>query len=335
VDHPLIDLPSSGPLPSPGMNTRAPREAGARNGPGDEPRAGARRGPRKSTRGSESADWHVHTHLSDGLVSPAEVIAAAARLGLTRIAITDHDGIDAHLDPRLPGIASAAGIDLLTGVEIDCTLGDLRVEVLGYGFVADAASPLAARLERVQIARRERLNILTEGLVAAGEPLDPATVLPPETVAPLKVHLYRALIRGGRSFPGGYAGFKALLASLGPSPEIPVPTLAEAVALVRGAGGFCVLAHPLYYLRAYAARELLMAVQAVGCEGSEFLYPYDLDAEGLREDTVRAGLKDLQAALRLAFPGGGRRTAGSDVHDPAEWSARLECVRRWRREFPG
>ena len=44
------------------------------------------------------ADWHIHTHFSDGYASPAETVAAAARLGLGRIAITDHDGIDGCLE---------------------------------------------------------------------------------------------------------------------------------------------------------------------------------------------------------------------------------------------
>lgn len=281
----------------------------------------------------EREDWHVHTHLSDGLRSPAEMVREAASLGLSRIAITDHDGIDAHLDPSLKEIARAEKIALVPGVEIDCTLGDLHVEILGFEF-APEAGPLAARLATIQAARVERIRILTERLIERGEPLDSEHVLPPGTKAPLKVHLYRALLQAGRPLPGGYAEFKALIASLGPVASIPVPTAAEAAAWISKAGGYALLAHPLYYLRAYPAPRLAAAVRAAGCVGMEFLYPYDFAADGIPTAQARAGLNDLRAAARAEFSGSPHFSAGTDVHDPAEWKARLLCVQRWRREFP-
>ena len=38
-------------------------------------------------------DLHVHTTASDGTESPTQVVAKAQTLGLTAIAITDHDTV--------------------------------------------------------------------------------------------------------------------------------------------------------------------------------------------------------------------------------------------------
>ena len=43
------------------------------------------------------ADLHIHTTASDGLFSPEQVLAMAARAGLSHIAITDHDTIAGFL----------------------------------------------------------------------------------------------------------------------------------------------------------------------------------------------------------------------------------------------
>lgn len=50
------------------------------------------------------ADLHVHTTYSDGAATPAEVVARAVALGLSVVAITDHDCIDgAEAAVRLAG----------------------------------------------------------------------------------------------------------------------------------------------------------------------------------------------------------------------------------------
>ena len=50
------------------------------------------------------ADLHVHTTWSDGAPTPAEVLARAIEIGLSVVAITDHDCIDGALEAaRLAG----------------------------------------------------------------------------------------------------------------------------------------------------------------------------------------------------------------------------------------
>lgn len=92
----------------------------------------------------ERVDWHLHTTFSDGQQSPSELIAAAERMGLENIAITDHydpfdnslsnryvgdDALIRHLDlVRELGAASSikvfAGIETATGMDGKLRLSD-------------------------------------------------------------------------------------------------------------------------------------------------------------------------------------------------------------------
>ena len=41
-------------------------------------------------------DLHIHTNLSDGSLSPKEIIDESSNIGLKTISITDHDSIEAY-----------------------------------------------------------------------------------------------------------------------------------------------------------------------------------------------------------------------------------------------
>jgi PHP domain len=69
--------------------------------------------------GLSAAEVHAHTRASDGLVTPAELVRAAAAAGLTVVCVTDHDTI--------PDLAEAVdlgaelGVDVVRGEEVTCT----------------------------------------------------------------------------------------------------------------------------------------------------------------------------------------------------------------------
>lgn len=67
---------------------------------------------------SDYVDLHVHTQLSDGSLSPAEVVEQAAEAGVALLAITDHEGFDAYRE-ALP-LCRARGIRLIEAAELEC-----------------------------------------------------------------------------------------------------------------------------------------------------------------------------------------------------------------------
>ena len=63
-------------------------------------------------------DLHTHSTVSDGTLTPAEVMAAAAAAGLDVVALTDHDGLGgwAEAAPRRWSL----GLQFVPGVELSC-----------------------------------------------------------------------------------------------------------------------------------------------------------------------------------------------------------------------
>ena len=62
------------------------------------------------------ADPHCHTTASDGMVSPAELVAAAVAAGLDLIAVTDHDTMASVKEVQERG--EAAGLTVVAGQEV-------------------------------------------------------------------------------------------------------------------------------------------------------------------------------------------------------------------------
>jgi hypothetical protein len=78
------------------------------------------------------ADLHCHTTCSDGSKTPEEIVSLAKEIGLSGLAITDHDSIAAYF-LALPA-AKANNIKLITGVEFSTVHNGTSIHILGYAF---------------------------------------------------------------------------------------------------------------------------------------------------------------------------------------------------------
>ncbi|WP_028279092.1 PHP domain-containing protein [Arthrobacter sp. H5] len=189
-------------------------------------------------------DLHTHSTVSDGTESPAELVQAADAAGLDVVAITDHDATAGWDEATLA--ANGLGIGLVRGMEVSCrTDTGISVHVLSY--LHDPAHPaLVAEIQRSRDARLTRAERMVEKL-SADYPIswphvlehvaDGATIGRPhiaDTLVALKVVADRSeafeqiLTSRSRYWVSHYA-----------------PHPAEAVALVRAAGGVPVFAHPV------------------------------------------------------------------------------------------
>ena len=112
-----------------------------------------------SSRRRAFIDLHCHTSASfDSLARPRDVVAAAARRGLTHLAITDHDRIDGALEAQA---AAPAGLSVLVGEEIRTRDGDLIAV-----FLATAVPPGLSAAETIAAIREQG------GLVGIPHPFD-------------------------------------------------------------------------------------------------------------------------------------------------------------------
>jgi predicted metal-dependent phosphoesterase TrpH len=184
-------------------------------------------------------DLHIHTTASDGCWPPERVVAEVEARAIGLFAIADHDTI-ANV-PSTQALAREAGLGFLHGVEVNTRLDGHIFHVLAYGF--DLEAPALATLLHENSARTDQYNEnIVRCLIAAGYPIDLDDYFAYEydrTRGGWKP-LNFAIDRGFCADLGGYfdlvAGLPAEL------PSFPHP--AEAVVVIREAGGVPILAHP-------------------------------------------------------------------------------------------
>ena len=249
-------------------------------------------------------DLHTHTTASDGSLTPTELVERAAKIGLTALAITDHDTV-AGLAEGLAA-ASRLGIALLTGVELTVEDSIGRFHLLGYGF--DHHNPT---LENALIERRERRVERNRKIMQKAADLNlPITwddVLAHvgdggEVVA--RPHIAAALIDKGvvGSIQEAFDKYLTSGRPLYAPKDALSPT--EAARLLHETGGVAVMAHPVVsrWSDPQALRERLRPLRdEAGLDGLEAFYSLNSPEQ-------------TDSYLRIAEELGLIVTGGSDFH---------------------
>jgi len=282
-------------------------------------------------------DLHTHTLRSDGLLTPAELAAAAAAAGVRLLAITDHDTLAGVRELRRDGTVPA-GLEVVPGIEINTVVehrdhAEGEVHVLGLGVDPDDDA-LEAALARQRDARRIRFERMVEKLRELGMPIDAALETMPATTeedALGRPRLARALIKTGYAESVEDAFRRHL--SRGRPAYVPRQGLgpADAIRAIRAAGGLASLAH---FGEATDHLSFVRDLIELGLNGLEVYYrAYD-------QETV-AGLRGIATDLRLVMTGGtdyhGDRETYAEAHaqlwvppdvaEAARASLALEAVR--------
>ncbi len=252
-------------------------------------------------------DLHCHSNISDGLLSPAEVVRLAHANGCTLLALTDHDHTGGLAEARAE--AQKCGIRLINGVEISVTWRKRTVHIVGLDF-DDGNEDLQKLLAEVRKGRLKRLEAIAAKLEKRGihGAYEGALALAanPEMVS--RTHVAEFLINAGHVRNKQQAFTKYL----GDGKPASVPHewagLAEAVAAVNGAGGLAVIAHPMRYgFSATAKRNLFEEFKAAGGAAIE----------------VHSGNSDKNDRLNYALLAeryGLLASAGSDFHRQGDYS---------------
>jgi len=251
-----------------------------------------------------TVDLHVHTTASDGLVAPADIVAAAIDLGLSVISITDHDSVEGIGE----AIEAARGtsLEVLSGVELSVRADDgSDVHLLGY-LIDRRDRVLLEALERLRAARFERASAMVERLAQAGHGVELKGVLGHAAGGAVgRVHVARALVDAGAVSTIEQA-FAELIGREGPFyVQKAFFSAEEALALIHGAGGVAVFAHP-----GVSGEGPLVRLVDLGLDGVEAYH-----AEHTRAQ--RAHFASVAKRFGLVT------TGGSDFHGPGMRSAAL------------
>ena len=242
-------------------------------------------------------DLHIHSTASDGRLSPEDVIYKSAELGLSIIAITDHDTVDG-IAPALAAAKAFPQLKVIPGVEISTDVPQGEVHVLGY-FIDYTNHELEATLRRFRSSRLERAQGMIAKLRNLGIHIEWQRVQEIAGTGSFgRPHLAQAMLEKG--YIGSFKeAFIKYLGRDGPAyVEREKMTPAEAVELILLASGLPVLAHPLTI---NDLETMIVELKAAGLVGIEAYY------DGYTADEINK-LVSLAKRYNLIA------TGGSDYH---------------------
>jgi 3',5'-nucleoside bisphosphate phosphatase len=261
-----------------------------------------------------SIDLHTHTTASDGQHAPTELVKQARQVGLSAIAITDHDTTAGVKEAVAAGICE--GVEVIAGIELSGDIDKGQCHLLGY-CIDPSNTQLQHRLEYVVEMRNSRnARIVAKMRDELGFDVTLEEVeheAGGDIVA--RPHFARVLVnkRYASSMQEAFdvylgKGGKAYVDRFRISAE-------EAIALVHGAGGVCFLAHPNNLKMDDADTEAyIRGLVGFGLDGIEARY---------NRHTAEDNAKYLSLASRLNILTSG----GSDYHGiEVKKDVRLGCV---------
>lgn len=271
---------------------------------------------------------HTHSTFSDGSDTPAELAKRAKEVGLSAIALTDHDTTLSHEEMAVA--CAERGIELITGVEVslrenafpitrDGHQQPRNIHVLGYFLPLDPAHPFQRALTSLRDDREVRNTALVSALRENG--FSTLTIEYLESLAGSRdsigrPHFARAMfelhpeIVGERNDQNWNRVFIEWLGTGGKTyiPKTSVP-LEEFIATAEGSGAVFSVAHPLVNYLDHASAssieatmpKVLASLRERGVRGIEAYY-------GSTDAPLRALM------VKLARDAGMIPTGGSDYH---------------------
>ncbi|MBO4819651.1 MAG: PHP domain-containing protein [Firmicutes bacterium] len=250
-----------------------------------------------------SIDLHMHTTVSDGTDTPAEIYSRVQEEGIVLFSITDHDAVKGCRD-ILSMQRTRSNSRFITGVEFSARDEMGKYHILGYGYDPTGASvnALVSKGHSLRFSKlKGRISFLKDeyGFEFSGE--DIAQIFKLDN--PGKPHLGNLMVKYGYA-PSKEVAIrdyidKAVLKSEHIGPE-------ETINAILGSGGIPVLAHPIYG----SGDQLIL-----GDEMDERLrHLMDLGLKGVEAFYSGFSIKLIQQMLSFAEKYDLYVTAGSDYH---------------------
>ena len=202
-----------------------------------------------------SCDLHTHSNHSDGTYTPSELIAEAERIGLSAVALTDHNTVAGLSEFR--AAAKGCAVEAIPGIEISTEYGDRELHILGlfleekhYDAITEFLVPL--------FENKEQSNVeLMTALAEAGYDItyeEVASRIPDGQFN--RSHVGEVLTEKGYT-PSIAEAFRTVLSKEGGFYKQPrrLPVF-EIIAFLKSIGATAVLAHPFLSLTEEELRAL-------------------------------------------------------------------------------
>jgi 3',5'-nucleoside bisphosphate phosphatase len=253
-------------------------------------------------------DLHVHTHYSDGVDSPSDVVTQAKKNGVETMAITDHDNLGGLAEAF--SAAARLGIRVVSGVEISALFLGRTIHILGLGFSPDSES-FKNFLNSIYSQRRDliiaKMNKISAAFAVSGKkPIDAEAFI-------VSQGRYFNREKAGRYLAAnGYvadqeAGFRLVTET-----DAGVAFKASAdqvITAIHAAGGLAILAHP------FAKNTSLRKISSLPEDQEKMIQELiAVGLDGFEAYQSEHGPEETRFALALAGKYGTLVSAGSDWH---------------------
>ncbi len=249
-------------------------------------------------------DLHCHSTISDGLLTPTEVVKRAVENKVDVLALTDHDTVNGIKEAKQA--AQNLPIKVISGVEISIEWQGKNIHLSALNFDEENVE-LVALLQKQAELREQRANQIAEKLAKFGifNAYEGAKNLATGEIT--RAHYARFLVEVG-AVKNIDKAFKKYLGQ-GKSAYVKPMwcSMEEAINTIHNAGGVINVAHPLRYkMTARWIRRLIEAFKNAGGDGIE------VAGCGQSRD-------QRQLLARWADEFQLYASVGSDFHYPTQW----------------
>ena len=245
-------------------------------------------------------DLHTHSVFSDGTYTPRELIDAAIKVGLSAVALCDHNTVDG-LEEFLSA-AEGKNIDPVAGCEFSADLNGVEIHLLGL-YIPRKNIHKVSELMRAVKVRKEQSNIdLVHSLNRAGYKIDYDGIKKESPRGNInRAHIAAELTEKGYTKSIDEAFGTLLSPKAGYYHEPERLTVWEILDFLRSIDAVPVLAHPFLNLTEEQLAEFLPRAKNAGLVGMECYYSlYDAETS--------------EKSLKMAETFGLLPSGGSDFH---------------------
>lgn len=206
-------------------------------------------------------DLHIHSnHSDDGEFSVEQLIDMCAKKQMKMVSISDHNSVQGV--SKAINLGTANGVNVVSGIEMDCVFEHKNFHLLGYGFdhtnkdfieiekniykqEMEAASEKINKFKKatnIDINEQEVYDLAENGIIT-GE-LIGEIVLNKDSASNYDV--LRPYLKGGAKSDMPYVNFYWDFFSEGKIAYVPIRyiSLVEAKELIHKSNGIAILAHP-------------------------------------------------------------------------------------------
>lgn len=240
----------------------------------------------------KTCDLHAHTAYSDGTFSPKELIDEAVKVGLSAIAVTDHNTIDAVEEFLF--YADKNNIEGIAGVEFSTDYKETELHILALGIPKDKLQTVDEWAKTLRERKEDCNRKMIESLRLAGYDISYEEIRKTVKGTMNRAHIGYAL------YEKGYVSsvqevFDTILSKEGKHYRaVKRLDVFETIRFIKSIGAIAVHAHPFLDLNEQELREFLVKAKECGLDGMETVYStYDEETTLLAKKIAREfGLKE-------------------------------------------